>query len=235
LNPGKRVDMSKTYAEMKTNVGNFVQDTGATFAVLVGRWINDKYRDISRRGRWPELVDFDYTFNTVAGTATYDLPADFEQEVFVANTTDGKALDRMTEGQWYELNVSRYNAGVLQNGDPDTYVIQEAEQKIMLDPPPDSVKKIVMPYKKVITDLVGDTDTVDIKDIEVIIEYGAISEGLAYKKQYQKADYYLQRYENELAKRLMQEKTKMNQRFQRISDRTSYGRIFRFTGDVPYA
>jgi hypothetical protein len=227
--------MAKTYAQMKTNVGNFVQDTSSPFATLIGRWINDKYRDIARRGKWSALIDFDYTFNTVVGTATYDLPTDFEQELFVANTTDGQSLNRMTEGEWYEQNTYRYSGGSLTNGKSDTYIILEESSKIMLDPPPDAVRKIVMPYKKVITDMTGDSETVAIKDIEVLIEFGAISEAFAYKKQYQKADYHLQRYENELSKRIMQEKAKMNQQFQRIPSGYQTTHISRFTGEVPYA
>jgi hypothetical protein len=227
--------MAKTYAEMKTNVGNFVQDTSTNMATLIGRWINDKYRDVSRRGKWSALIDFDYTFPTVIGTDAYALPADFEQEIFVANITDGMALARMSEGEWFSQNVTRYNAGVLANGQSDTYVISENTDEIILDPPPDKVRTISMPYKKTITDLSGDSNTVLIKDIEVIIEYGAIAEALAYKKQYQKADYYLQRYENELSKRIQQEKAKHNARWQRISEGYEVGRITRLTGDTSYA
>lgn len=73
-----------------------------------------------------------------------------------------------------------------------------------------------------------------IADISMILEYGAIGESFLYKKQTQKGDYWLARYENELRKRISQERTAVNQKYQRIPAAFSSGRIRRFSGDVPY-
>lgn len=226
--------MAKTFAQMKTNVGDFVQDTTSTFSILIARWLNDKYRDVARRTNWSGLVDFSHTITLVAGTQEYDLPADFEQEIFVANITDGVALNRYTEAQWFNERYSAYSGGAIQSGTPTRYVILESTSKVFFDPNPDQVKTIAFPYKKTITDLTGDSETVLIKDIEFIIECGAIHEALAYKKQYQKADYYNSKYEAELGKRISQEKSKINQLLQRISASYDMGSMRRLTGDTSY-
>ena len=70
---------------------------------------------------------------------------------------------------------------------------------------------------------------------EAGLEFGAIGEALAYKKQYQKADYYFQRKEAEVNKRIAQEKAKLNSMLQRVSSGYRVSNVGRLTGDVPYA
>jgi hypothetical protein len=226
--------MAKTFSTMKTNVGNFVQDTSSGLATLIGVWLNDKYQDIARRFPWSSLINNDYTFNTVAGTATYDLPADFEQEIFVMNTTDGEKLLRYSEPNWWQERFAAYSAGSIASGNPTKYIILKESSKIQLDPKPDAIKVMAFPYKKTITALSGNTDAVVIPDIEVIMEYGAIGEAEAYKKQYQKADYFFQRYEDALSKRVIQEKSLQNQLYQRISQGYQVPNVKRLTGDSSY-
>jgi hypothetical protein len=61
----------------------------------------------------------------------------------------------------------------------------------------------------------------EIRDIEDILIYGAVSDGLLYKKQYGKAGDFLQKYEYELGKRIAQENSQPNQRYQWIPARDS--------------
>ena len=226
--------MAKTYAVMKTNVGNFVLDTSTAMASIIGNFINDEYRDVARRCTWSSLINFDYTFPTVAATATYSLPADFEQEIFVANITDGTQLTGMNEGNWFKERFSQYQSGSVQSGTSVYYVILREASQIYLEPKPDAVKTIAMPYKKTVTALSGDSDTVAIPDIEVILEYRAISEALAYKKQYQKADYYRQKAEDELSKRISQDKDRRNLAYQRIPAFSSTSIPGRLLGNNSY-
>jgi hypothetical protein len=226
--------MSKTFATMKTNIGNMVQDKSTTFATLIGVWINDRYQEIARRYAWSALIDNDYTFNTAASTAEYNFPTAFEQEIFVANITDGEMLIRYDEQGWWRERYGAYNAGVITGGSPRRYIILRESSKIRLDPTPDAIKTIAFPYKKTITALSGNTDTVLIPDIEVAIEYGAIGDALAYKKQYQKADYYFQRFEDALVKRAGQDKAQKNLMYQRISQSFQIPKIGRLTGESSY-
>lgn len=226
--------MAKQYSDMITKVGKFILDTSTPMASLIGDWLNDYYRDIARRSSWSSLINFDYTFPTIIGTGTYAYPADFEQEIFLANITDGTLLTCYNEGTWFRERYNQYTSGTLQRGTSTNYIVLREAEDIFLDPVPDAVKTMGMPYKKTITDLSGDTDTVDIPDIERIMEYGAISEGLAFKKQYQKSSFYLQRYEDELMKRIAQDKARRNMAFQRISQSYSIRPNGRLLGDASY-
>lgn len=227
--------MAKTFSTMKTNVGNFVMDTTSTMATLIGVWLNDKYLDIWRRHPWSVSIDFDYTFPTVASTATYSLPATFDSEIFVANITDGTIITRYTEGQWMQERYSAYSGGSIQEGSPSRYIILREASVVKLDPTPSAVKTIAFPFKKIFTALVDSGNTTSILDIENIMEYGAIAEAEAFNKQFAKADYYFQKYEEALAKRIGQEKAMPNQLNQRIIDINKMAIPKRLTGEIPYA
>jgi len=73
-----------------------------------------------------------------------------------------------------------------------------------------------------------------IRDIEYILECGAISEAWLYKRQYQKASDFLQKYEYELKKRIGRENTQPNQRYQWIPERGGPSAIEPFTGWASY-
>ena len=226
--------MSKTYGTMKSNVGNFVQQTDDNFAALIGSWLNDKYLDIYNRCEWSIFINFDYTFPTVVGTSEYALETDFSEEIFVANITDGIPLTRYTEGTWWQERFNAYQAGTITNGQSKSYIILREASKIHLDPPPDAIKTIAMPYKKSLTALSATGDIPVIKDIEYILEYGATAEAYAYLKQFSKADYYAQKYEQELSKRISRERTQSNQLYQRIPGGNKLPYYTRLTGEASY-
>jgi len=166
------------------------------------------------------------------GTPEYTLPTDFDKEIFVADVTDGFSLKRRTEGLWWQERYSAYQAGMIQSGTSTNYIILREAGKLKLDPAPDAIHTIAMPYKKLITALTS-TGTPAIADIEWIMEMGAASEACAYKKQYAKAAYYLQRYEVELARRIGQERSQVNQMYQWIPESGEFG-LHRLTGDNSY-
>jgi hypothetical protein len=74
----------------------------------------------------------------------------------------------------------------------------------------------------------------EIRDIEDILIYGAVSDGLLYKKQYSKAADMLQKYEYELGKRIAQENSMPNQLYQWIPGRDPYEYPSPFTGWQSY-
>lgn len=217
---------------MKTNVGNLLQS--AATSTLIAVWLNDAYKDISRRCLWSALIDDDYTFDSVASTATVSLEADFDEEIFVADIANGHALQRMTEGMYWEDRNSAYTADAVAEGNPLRYVILREGSVIKLDPTPDTAETYAMPYKKLITDLSTDASTTAIKDIEIAMEMYAVAQGWMYDKQFQKADYYLQRYEYELNKRIAQERSKINQRYQFKSASYTTDRPRYLTGETSY-
>lgn len=300
--------MNKTFAQMKTNTGTMVQDTSSAFATIIGTFLNDKYRDVWRRIMWSDVVDFDYTFDTVDDQANYDLPSDFEEEIFLQNINTGATPpNRKTIGQYWRDRGEEFSSDAMAKGTSSAYmilkeVINSSGQPlgvIKLDPPPDTAETWAMPYKRRHTDLLGTTGTattdtalkiiasastfitdgvepgmrvknttdttygyvasVDsetqltmdtdlcpdgdetftisnlplIGDISWILELGAIGEAWSYKRQMQKSDYYLARYEIELRKRISQERSTVNQKYQRVPMGRG-SRFRRFSGDASY-
>ena len=226
--------MAKTFSQMQANVGGMILDTSPGFTALIGNWLNDKYRDIARRMPWSALVDFDYKITvTVIAGAQYSLLTDFDEEINCVDLTHGLRLTRFTEAMWWQSRGEDYSAGSLQTGQPTRYIILRELSKIQLDPAPNADLSLAFPYKKTIADLSG-VGIVLIPDIEYIMEFGALSEAQAYKKQFAKATYYLQKYESELAKRISQERSAPNQRYQWIPETGYTGRIGRLTGDNSY-
>ena len=217
---------------MRNNVGKQIQDT--SIGSLVDSWLNDAYQDISRRHMWVDLIDDDYTLTLTAGTAEYSLPSDFKEELFVANITQGFSLRRYTPGQRWQERARDYQDGSINNGTSFHYDILLESSKIRFDPPPDAADTIAMPYRKSVTDLSADSSTTSIRDIERAMEFYAVAQGWAYKRQLQKSDWYLQRYEYEVNKRIGQEKSRPNQRYQRIPQGYRHNLVRRFTGDVSY-
>lgn len=300
---------SKTLAEMKTNVGNMIQDTGSSMATIIERLINDRYRDAWRRCLWSEAINNDYTITLVADQTTYDLPEDFEEELFVADLNDGLELKKYQSNTWWKQRTPAYSGGSISSGTSKRYVILKEKIKsdntgfgvIKFDPTPNNTHTIAMPYKRRCLDLISvsgtaTTDTTNkvidseatfitdllvrpghiventsdnifsrvvsvdsntqltcesdvcpdgdesyeiftsptISDIEWIIELGAISDAWAYKKQFQKSDYYLNKYEMELRRRISQERYKINQLYQMISESYKVKGIYRLTGENSY-
>jgi len=227
--------MAKAFSVMKTNVGNQVMDTSTAMATLIGVWLNDKYKDVSRRCEWAVLIDDDYTIAvTAAGGATYALPADFDHEIFVADKTNGIVLKRYNTGNWWTERSQDYSGAALQTGQPTKYIIELQSGKVRLDPAPNATLTLAFPYKTIITDLSADADEPVILDIEFLMEMGAIGEAWAYKKQFNKADYYFQRYETEVNKRVGQERSQINQMYQWISAGYRVHGVSRLTGDNSY-
>lgn len=300
--------VSKTFGSMKINVGKMVQDTSSAFATIIGEFINDKYLDAWRRCMWSACIDDNYTFESVVDQANYDLPADFDEELFVANIADGEKLQRYKIGRWWEERYSAHEADSITSGTPKRYVIlREVINSsgrpvgaLKMDPPPNEAETFAMPYRRKFTRLLGTTDTcttdtankivasaatfitdgvqpgmrvknttdntygyvadvesettllmdsdlcpdgdeeinvaneIIIPDLEWIIEQGAMGEAWAYKRQFQKANYYLNKYEVELRRRMGQERSKINQLYQFMSEGYRIQGVKRLTGDLSY-
>lgn len=227
--------MAKDFSTMKAEVGKFVTDTSTNFSALISTWLNEKYVDVSRRHKWSALIDFSHTVTLVVGQTNYTLPTDFDVEIYCADITCGYEIPRMDEANWFAERGSAYSGGSISSGEPERYVILREQDDLFIDPPPSVTHTLAFPYRKSVTALSGDTDTVVIKDIETALIYGAIAEALAYKRQYAKADYYFQKYEEEVAKRIGQERSQINQMHQRIPANAGTPYPKRLLGEVPYA
>lgn len=225
--------MAKTLTVMQSYVGNMCNDTSSSFYSLITIWLNDAQRDASRRFLWSVLIDDDYTFPTVIAQQLYNTPTRFDRELFAQNITTGQPLYRKNIRNWWSTRGKDYSSGSLQGGDPTTYVVTPEASKIKLDPTPVSVHTIAFPYQKTPVDLSASSDTATITDIDTYLERYAISMGHAYYKKYDKADWWMQKAEIELAKLVSHEKNQINQIFNRYPQNRDSS-LHRFTGNRSY-
>lgn len=79
--------MNRTFANIKTNVGNNVQDTSSGTSTIIANYINNIYFDVLRRFNW-DIYNYDYSLTTVSGTQDYILPRDFGKELYVRDSTN---------------------------------------------------------------------------------------------------------------------------------------------------
>jgi hypothetical protein len=229
----------KTFSTIKTNVGNMICDTSNDTDTLIGVWVNDAYQDAWRRAYWADLIDDDFTFESVADQAEYSFSSDlgitdFGKELFVADIANGHMLDRFKIKDWWKNRATDYSDDSLDSGNPLRYVILPEAGSIKLDPPPDTAETYAMPYQKEVSDLSDDSDTPSIVTISTYLEFYATGQGFAYKKQYEKASWWLNRAEAELRKLIKQEYVKINQTYQRKLANYRISKIERFMGNRSY-
>lgn len=210
----------KTFAVMQTNVGNMLHDTTASMKALIKVWINDAYQDAWRRELWSDLIDDNFTFETVVDQAEYSFATDlsitnFGKELLVADIANGHLLERFAERDWWRRRARDYSADALDSGNPKRYVILKEAGNIKLDPPPDTAETYAMPYQKEVTDLSLDADKPAITTISTYLEYTAMSMGFAYKKEFDVSTLWNNKAEYELNKIIKEEKVKINQIYQR--------------------
>ena len=177
--------MSKSFTTMVANVGGRVGDTSTTFATKIGTYINDRYEDVLGRINW-NIIDEDYSFNTVAGTQDYALPTDFNGELYVYDSTNKKALDSYT---LQELAV-KFPDTLETSGTVDGYAIYDyiatgvRSKKIRLHQIPTAVVTIKMPYIVGFSDISSTSTT--IIACERIVELGATADAWRTKRQFAK-------------------------------------------------
>jgi len=192
--------MSINFGQLKTNIGNRVQDTSTAFATIIGYYINHRYRDILRRTNWNSIVA-DYTFtatsaSTIASASTYTLPSDFGKELYVYNQGTEKNLVYVP---FDNLSIDYVNE-IYDTGTLESYTIFDTKntsatsaeasaarvKKIKFVPAPSTDNTIDIPYIMRAADLSGSTDEL-VLDCEMAIEYGATADAWLYKRQFSKA------------------------------------------------
>jgi len=209
----------KTFAVMQANVGNMIHDTTDATATLIGVWINDAYRDAWRRGYWADIMDENFTFESVVDQATYSFVddmsiSDFGKELGVWDIANGHEVKRYKIREWWKERGKSYSADAIDSGNPKRYIVLPESGKLQLDPAPDTAETYAMPYQKEISDLTT-TGTPSITTISKYLEFYATGMALAYKKEVDIADWWLNKAEFELAKAIKEEYVKLNQMLQR--------------------
>lgn len=229
----------KAFSVMQTNVGNMLHDTTSAMKTLIKVWINDAYQDAWRRGIWSDLIDENFTFESVVDQADYVFTSglsitNFGKELGVFDIANGHELKRYTVQDWWRRRGPDHDADSLESGNPSRYVILKESGSIRLDPPPDTAETYAMPYQKEVTDLSADANTPAITTISTYLEYFAIGMGFSYKKELDLADWWMNKAEFELAKLIKEEKVKVNQIYQRVLAGYSVSRETNLLGDKSY-
>lgn len=84
---------------MKTDVGEFIGDTTASFLLKVGKYLNFRYRDILRRYQFKQSFATT-TITTIANQATYAMPWDFDEPIYIFDDTNKRVLWEKPESGW---------------------------------------------------------------------------------------------------------------------------------------
>lgn len=111
---------NKDFVTMKNNVAEIVGDASSTFLTKIGKWINRRYRDAMRRYSWKQIYNT-YSFTTTANQATYPLPEDFSEAVYIWDDTNKKKL-------WESAEHGEQNDTSL-TATPDYFTVKESTVK----------------------------------------------------------------------------------------------------------
>lgn len=190
----------KTFVDMKTNVAEIVGDTSDAFKTKIGKWLNQKYRDVYRRYQWSQITTV-YSLNTVVGQQSYDLPSDFAEEIYVYDNNNKITLLRKPEAS--DLSDSSLT------GSPQYYTISEinsstSRRVLKLFYTPSSIITLYVRYKRDYSPMSADADA-PIIDLCDEIERGAEADAWRAKRQFAKAQAVESQYEGMISNRIFQE------------------------------
>jgi hypothetical protein len=191
--------MGTNFSQLKTNVGNRVNDTSTVFATIIGTYVNQRYKDILRRTNW-RTIDDDFVVSGVSGTSSYSLPSDFGKELYVYDTVNKINLTPTTLEGWEQ----EYQSELKDSGTIEYYAIIDTadasarSKKIKFFRNLQADIDFDVPYILKPLDMSASTDVPCI-DCERAIEYGATCDAWMYKRQFAKAQAYEQLYEKEIA------------------------------------
>lgn len=108
--------INRNYSQIKTNVGENIQDTSTAMASKIARYVNDIYFDILRRINF-EIYDEDYSFTTSSQDNV--LPFNFGKALKVWDSTNKREISFSSIEQEVENNLETID----QTGTVDRYVI----------------------------------------------------------------------------------------------------------------
>lgn len=167
-----------TYLELiQTCKDDFGEDSGEWVA-RYKRLLNRGQREIANAKDWPFLIDFDNTFNTVAGTESYTLTeTNIKKLVNLRISTDGYEK-RLIPVNYNEFTATYPHVDTASEQSTPNYYTQFGrsstyQMQIKLYPVPDAVYGILYDFYKEPTDMSDDADTPFIPTIyhDLLIDY----------------------------------------------------------------
>jgi len=193
-----------TFSQICTNVGVRVGDTSSTFNTEIKKYVNFRYKEIWERFNWGTINE-SYSFNTVAGTKDYKLPADFWKPLYVFDNTNSIDLPQKDFNE-----LERFFSQTLSDsGNPTKCTIYDKlnadnpnptgvlEHWMRLHPTPNSIITILVPYQIEPSNMSAATD-LPILDCDYEVEIGATAEAWRTKRQFSKALDFEQQYEEHI-------------------------------------
>jgi len=198
--------MGKEFSTIVTNVANEIKDTSSQMKEVIKNYCNIRYRKAVKTANW-EFYNDDYTVTTVAGTASYTLPADFRKELGVCDH-NGNALTYIS----YHALRENYGSSINEQGQPIHYTVfydNSNVQKIRLHPVPSDAVIISVPYLVKPAALSADSDTL-LEYFDDVVETGAIADSWRYKRQFAKARDFELLFENQLELIMWEMENRMN-------------------------
>ena len=215
--------MSRTFAQLKTNVGNDIQDTSTTMATLIGRYLNRRYLQALRAINFTYVND-DYALAASTGIANMTLPSDFKTEMYAVDTTNNVPLERV---EFQNLYRDFYDSLTTQ-GQVYRYVIFTDDsniKKIKLHYIPSANCTIALPYIATPTEMSAD-GAVPILGMEDMIELGATADAWRYKRQFAKATNLDIQYNQMFADFVFAQENNPNDKHQFVPDTLSRDSIY---------
>lgn len=91
----------KSFSQLKTQVGAYVQDTSTAFTTLIGYWVNNRYRDIVNSYDWEQL----YHTQALTASATiseYPMDENTERLIWVNDNGNDTYADVITEQEFWQ-------------------------------------------------------------------------------------------------------------------------------------
>lgn len=143
------MQLSEIRTMLRRRVGN--PTSGQATDSFLDQIINIAYRDVANRFRFHQSRLL-FSFSTVVGTQSYDLPSDCRVLLRVRNTTqnyEGK-LEKLGDRRVAEITDEETD------GTPTQYA--RYNNKLYLYPTPDQIYTLEIYYKQELTDLAADAD-----------------------------------------------------------------------------
>lgn len=186
------------FSRIQLNLG---RGAHATVVAMIPEWVNLIQREVCRQGKWWFNFTEDSTTLSLAQSAdTITLPADFldDEYVFLQDSdgaiTEVKFMENMEYRKKYtDLTGSAYE------GLPQHYLLKAGT--MLFRPIADEAYTVILGYWAQLADLVSGGSTNNLLlEYPDVLECGGTFKGFEYMQEYEDANYWRGRYEEELKK-----------------------------------
>lgn len=185
------------FSRVQYNLGRGAQ---STIVLLIPEWVNLIQREICRTGKWWFNFTESSSATLTAGNDTMTLPSDFLDEEYVFLKDSNGNIDEvlpMDDKEYRQAYTDQ--TGASYQSLPLHYVLRNND--ILFRPIADATYTILLGYWAQLADLVSGGATNDLLlEYPDVLETGATFKGFEYMQQYDDAQYWIGRYNEEFKK-----------------------------------